>query len=81
MAKKAEESNKKRFEGMTLTGWQRFSNLFLGRLLRSKTRKNKELQKTLLQADIRIMPEVYKATAIMSTVVSIFIFVGILIIS
>mgnify|MGYP001173063885 FL=1 len=81
MAKKAEESNKKRFEGMTLTGWQRFSNLFLGRLLRSKTRKNIELQKTLLQADIRIMPEVYKATAIMSTVVSIFIFVGILIIA
>lgn len=78
MAKKAVESEKIRFEGMTLSGWQRFSNLFLGRILRAKTRKDKELQKTLLQADIRIMPEVYKATAIMSTVVSFIIFIGIL---
>jgi hypothetical protein len=78
LAKKPEETEKKRFEGMTLTGWQRFSNLFLGRILRAKTRENKDLQKVLLQANIRIMPEVYKATAIMSTVVSLGIFIGIL---
>tara|TARA_A100001037_G_scaffold105761_1_gene96057 strand:+ start:367 stop:1464 length:1098 start_codon:yes stop_codon:yes gene_type:complete len=80
MAKKAEDA-KKRFEGMTLTGWQRFSNLFLGRALRKNTRADKGLQKLLLQADIRVMPEVYKATAIMSTVVSFLIFVGILVIA
>lgn len=79
MASKPEE--KKRFEGMTLTGWQRFSNIILGRALRKKTREDTQLQKTLLQANIRVMPEVYKATAIMSTVVAFAIFIGILVVA
>ena len=77
MAEKPKEK-KMRFEGMVLSGWQRFSNIFLGRMLRAKTRQDTELQKTLLQANIRIMPEVYKATAIMSTVVAFAIFIGLL---
>lgn len=77
MASKPEE--KKRFEGMTLTGWQRFSNNMIGRALRKKTREDVELQKTLLQANIRVMPEVYKATAIMSTVAAFGIFLSILV--
>jgi hypothetical protein len=71
-----EPKEKKRFEGMTLSGWQVFSNMLLGKLLRKKARADIEMQKTLLQADIRIMPEVYKATTIMSTVVAFAICVG-----
>jgi hypothetical protein len=78
VAKEPEEP-KTRFDGMILTGWQRFSNLFLGRMIRKKVREDVELQKTLLQADIRIMPEVYKATAIMSTAASFVIFIGALV--
>lgn len=80
MAKEAEEK-KVRFDGMILSGWQRFSNALLGRLLRKKVREDVGLQKTLLQADIRIMPEVYKATAIMSTVVAFGIFIGVLVLA
>lgn len=66
---------------MILSGWQRFSNALLGGFLRKKVRGDVVLQKTLLQADIRIMPEVYKATAIMSTVVAFGIFIGILVLA
>jgi hypothetical protein len=66
---------------MILSGWQRFSNALLGGFLRKKVREDVVLQKTLLQADIRIMPEVYKATAIMSTVVAFGIFIGILVLA
>ncbi len=76
MAKKPEE--KKRFEGMTLSGWQVFSNMLLGKLLKKKSRADTELQKTLLQADIRVMPEVYKATTYMSTFVAFAICVGVI---
>jgi hypothetical protein len=80
LAKEAEET-KIRFDGMILSGWQRFSNALLGGFLRKKVRADEELQKTLLQADIRIMPEVYKATAIMSTVVAFGIFIGVLVLA
>jgi hypothetical protein len=58
------------FEGMVLTGWQKLSNSIFGGMLKEKARKDKDLMKVLAQADIRIMPEVYKATVIMSTVVA-----------
>ncbi len=79
MADKPEE--KVRFEGMTLSGWQKFSNIFIGRFIRNRVRADKDLGKTLIQADIRVMPEVYKATAIMSTIASFTIFIGILVIA
>ena len=56
------------FEGMVLTGWQEFSNMIFGGMFRKKARADKELMKTLSQADIRVMPEVYKATTLMSTI-------------
>ena len=56
------------FEGMILTGWQKFSNSIFGGMFRKGAREDKELMKTLSQADIRIMPEVYKATNLMSTI-------------
>jgi len=58
------------FEGMVLTGWQKFSNSIFGGAFRKNARSDKELMKTLSQADIRIMPEVYKATNLMSTIVA-----------
>ena len=65
MAKKKETGPL--FEGMVLTEWQKFSNAIFGGMFRKKARADKELMKTLSQADIRIMPEVYKATTLMST--------------
>ena len=56
------------FEGMVLTEWQKLSNSIFGGMYRKKAREDKELMKTLAQADIRVMPEVYKATSLMSTI-------------
>ena len=58
------------FEGMVLTGWQKFSNSTFGGMFRKGARADKELMKVLSQADIRVMPEVYKATNLMSTIVT-----------
>jgi len=66
------------FEGMVLTEWQRFSNTIFGGMYRKKAREDKELMKTLSQADIRVMPEVYKATSLMSTILAFFGCAGIL---
>ena len=71
MAKKEEKGPE--FEGMLLTGWQKFCNSVLGGTLRKSAREDKELMATLAQANIRVMPEVYKATPIMSTAA---VFVG-----
>ena len=56
------------FEGMALTEWQKICNVLLGRALKKKAREDTELRKLLAQADIRVMPEVYKASNILSTV-------------
>ena len=66
------------FEGMVLTEWQKLSNSIFGGLYRKSARADKELMKTLSQADIRIMPEVYKATTLMSTIFSTLGCIGIL---
>lgn len=68
MAKKEETGPL--FEGMVLTKWQKLSNSIFGGMLKEKARKDKDLSKLLAQADIRVMPEVYKATVIMSTIVA-----------
>ena len=56
------------FEGMVLTEWQKLSNSIFGGLFRKKARADKDLMMTLAQADIRVMPEVYKATNLLSTI-------------
>ena len=58
------------FEGMVLTEWQKFSNAIFGGFYRKGARNDKELMKTLAQADIRVMPEVYKAMTMMSTIMT-----------
>ena len=58
------------FEGMVLTEWQKFSNAIFGGFYRKGARNDKELMETLAQADIRVMPEVYKATTMMSTIMT-----------
>jgi len=56
------------FEGMVLTEWQKLSNSIFGGWFRKKARADTDLMKTLSQADIRVMPEVYKATNLLSTI-------------
>ena len=70
MAKKRDLKSKKQydFEGMTLTPWQKISTTLFGGIFRERARKNIELKKLLVQADIRVMPEVYKSTQLMSTI-------------
>ena len=53
---------------MTLTPWQKISNTFFGGIFRERARKDLDLKKLLVQADIRVMPEVYKSTQLMSTI-------------
>ena len=70
MAKKRDLKSKKQydFEGMTLTPWQKISNTLFGGIYRERARKDLDLKKLLVQADIRVMPEVYKSTQLMSTI-------------
>ena len=77
MAKKEKETGPL-FEGMVLTKWQKLANSLLGGLFRENARKDKALMKTLSQADIRVMPEVYKATTVLSTVIAFAVCVGLL---
>jgi flagellar protein FlaJ len=70
LAKKRDLKSKKQydFEGMTLTPWQKISITFFGFFYRERARKDPDLKKLLVQADIRVMPEVYKSTQLMSTI-------------
>ena len=52
---------------MDLTTWQRICNRFLGRLLRKRARNDKELSESLVKGSMPMMPEVYLATAIMTS--------------
>ncbi|MED5487314.1 MAG: hypothetical protein VYB40_06450, partial [Candidatus Thermoplasmatota archaeon] len=76
MAKKKDTGPQ--FEGMVLTEWQRFSNAIFGGIFRKNAREDKALMKVLAQADIRVMPEVYKSTNLMSTIVATLFCVGLL---
>jgi len=70
LAKKRDLKSKKQydFEGMIPTPWQKISTTFFGRLYRDRGQKDPDLKKLLVQADIRVMPEVYKSTQLMSTI-------------
>ena len=52
---------------MDLTAWQRICNRILGRIVKKRARADKELSKNLVKGSIKMMPEVYLATAIMTT--------------
>ena len=53
---------------MDLTAWQRISNRLLGRLLRKRARSDKELSESLVKGSMPMMPEVYLATTIITSI-------------
>ncbi len=53
---------------MDLTAWQRISNRLLGRLLRKRARRDKELSESLVKGSMPMMPEVYLATTIITSI-------------
>jgi|TARA_B110000003_G_scaffold230414_1_gene232492 hypothetical protein len=52
---------------MDLTTWQRICNRILGRVVKKRARGDKELSDNLVKGSMKMMPEVYLATAIMTT--------------
>ena len=52
---------------MYLTTWQRICNRSLGRVVKKRARGDKELSDNLVKGSMKMMPEVYLATAIMTT--------------
>ena len=61
---------------MELTTWQKFCHRILGGFLRKKSRNNTELKLDMEKAHLKLMPEVYVASNVMSTFLSFFIFIG-----
>ena len=53
---------------MDLTAWQRICNRILGRVVKNRARADKELSDNLVKGSMKMMPEVYLATAIMTTI-------------
>jgi len=53
---------------MELTTWQRICNRILGGVLKSKARNDKELSKNLIKAAMPLMPEVFLATTIVTSI-------------
>ena len=53
---------------MDLTTWQRICNRVLGRALRKRARRDQTLSDNLVKGAMPMMPEVYLATAIMTTI-------------
>ena len=53
---------------MDLTTWQRICNRILGRLLRKRARRDKELSESLVKGSMPMMPEVYLATVIVTSI-------------
>ena len=53
---------------MDLTAWQRICNRILGRVVKKRARADKELSDNLVKGSMKMMPEVYLATAIMTTI-------------
>jgi hypothetical protein len=62
---------------MDLTTWQRICNRVLGRFLRKRARNDKVLSESLVKGAMPMMPEVYLATAIMTTIADYLGFLGI----
>ena len=53
---------------MDLTAWQRICNRILGRVVKNRARADKQLSDNLVKGSMKMMPEVYLATAIMTTI-------------
>ncbi|MDA7463637.1 type II secretion system F family protein [Candidatus Poseidonia alphae] len=53
---------------MDLTAWQRICNRILGGVVRKRARADKELSKNLVKGSMPMMPEVYLATVIVTTI-------------
>ena len=53
---------------MDLTTWQRICNRVLGRTLRKRARRDQTLSDNLVKGAMPMMPEVYLATAIITTI-------------
>jgi hypothetical protein len=53
---------------MDLTAWQRICNRILGRAVKKRARADKQLSDNLVKGSMKMMPEVYLATAIMTTI-------------
>jgi len=61
---------------MELTTWQKICHRIIGRSLKKKARKDTELSKQLDQAGITVMPEVYLAVNLVSTITVMLISFG-----
>ena len=64
-------------KSMDLTAWQRFCNRILGRLLKKRARRDKNLSESLVKGSMGIMPEVYLATVIMTSLAILMVCWGI----
>jgi hypothetical protein len=53
---------------MDLTAWQRICNRILGGVLKSKARNDKDLSKNLVKGAMPMMPEVFLATTIVTSI-------------
>ena len=61
---------------MELNAWQKIGHRLLGGILKKRARENKELTKNIERGNLTVMPEVFMATSILSTVATIGILVG-----
>lgn len=62
---------------MELTTWEKICHRLIGRMLKKRARSDKELNKKLDQAGITIMPEVYMAVNVVSTLGTTIVSLGI----
>ena len=61
---------------MELNAWQKIGHRLLGGLLRKRARGNKELSNDIQRGNLAVMPEVFMATSILSTIATVGILVG-----
>ena len=62
---------------MELNPWQKIGHRLLGGILKKRARENIELSKNIDRGNLSIMPEVFMATSILSTIATIIILVGV----
>ena len=65
---------------MELTAWQKICHRIIGKPIKKKARADKELSKTLEQAAIPLMPEVYLATNIVTSIAVFLACIGVIVI-
>ena len=65
-----------RWRGLELTPWQKLGHRLLGGLLKNRARGNVKLSNDILKGNLSVMPEVFMATNIFSTIAAIGVLVG-----